>query len=237
MRNLRSSLWFLAAVAAAFVLTSCATVETGRSHGPATNAPTLRIGDRWVYSATDGYRVPVVWEETHEVTAIGSEGIIVSVTLRGPAIDLQRTETWTAPGVVRSGAVYEAETDRFDPSLIRYKFPLTPGDSWRQTIRDTSKEPGPFGPIQRHVSVGGYESVTTPAGTFDAIRMRVIMRVDDETTWQTATECNYLVWYAPAVSAVVKEQKHSSYRNKGWSAGMHPGQNATLVLTSFTRGR
>lgn len=235
LRTLRKG---LAAAATALALVSCAVIPPG-APGPAVDVPTLHVGDRWVYQGTDGYRVPVVWDETHEVTAIGPEGITVRITLTGPTVDIQRTETWLAPGLVRTGAVYEAETDDFDPPLVRYKFPLTQGESWNQMIRDVDKPPTPYGPIHRYVAVGGYEPVTTPAGTFAAIRMRIIMQLDDETFWRYATECDYSVWYAPAVSAMVKEEKRSAYRNKGGpDAGGNPfAQNAILVLTSFTRGR
>ena len=88
------------------------------------------------------------------------------------------------------------------------------------------------------LEVGGYESVSTPAGTFDAIRMRVLMQLDDATFWRYGTECNYLVWYAPSVGATVKEEKRSSYREKEGMEGVSvPGQHATLQLTSFSRGR
>jgi hypothetical protein len=236
LRRLRSAGCRPAILMAAVVLASCATMEPDAELA-AVEAPALRVGDRWVYHGVDGYRAPVVWDETHEITEIGPDGIRVRVTLEGPTVDIQRTETWPAPGIVSSGAVYDAETNRFDPPLIRYKFPLARGESWSQATRDLHKPPGPFGPIRRRVAVDGYESVTTPAGTFDAVRMRIIMQLDDETFWRYATECNYLVWYAPAASAVVREEKRSSYRDKSNYKGANPGQNATLVLTSFTRGR
>jgi len=238
LRTLRILYGRVAVTATAFALASCAVTPPG-APGPAVDAPTLHVGDRWVYHGTDGYRLPAVWDEVHEVTAIGPEGITVRVTLTGPTIDINRIEKWLAPGVVSSGAVYEAETDNFDPPLVRYKFPLTQGESWNQTIRDVDKPPTPYGPIHRYVAVGGYEPVTTPAGTFNALRMRIIMQLDDETFWRYATECDNLVWYAPAVSAMVKEEKRSSYRNKGGpdASGNPFAQNATLVLTSFTHGR
>ena len=43
-------------------------VSVGGAAGPPGQAPTLRLGDRWVYNCSDGYRVPVTWVETHEVT-------------------------------------------------------------------------------------------------------------------------------------------------------------------------
>lgn len=211
----------------------------GGEPGPPAMAPTFKVGDRWVYRGEDGFRVQVVWDETHEITAVGPDGITVRVTLKGPTVDIERTEKWSAPGIVLVGAVYEAETTRFDPALIRYQYPLTPGASWNQRIRNIDQPPNPFGPITRHVSVGGYERVVTPAGTFDAIRMRVIMQLDDETFWRFPTQCNFLVWYAPAVGAMVREERRSHFRDKGGNdpASFHPGQNALLQLVSSTRGR
>ena len=63
--------------------------------------------------------------------------------------------------------------------------------------------------------VGGWEKVSTPAGAFDAIRMRVLMRLDDEEFWRYPTTCNYLVWYAPAVGAPVREEKEAEYYERG----------------------
>ena len=228
------------AIAAAFVGGGCASVDVGGSPGPPVAAPEYRVGDRWVYHVVDGYRAKIVWDETHEVTAIGADGITVKVTALGPTFNIERIEKWRAPGVVLQGSVYEDETNVFDPVLIRYKFPLAMGETWNQRLIDLEKPPAPFAPIQRYVTVGGYEKITTPAGTFDAIGMRIFLQMDDETFWRYPTEGNYVVWYAPAVGASVRETKTSQWRDKGGgfdSSGYHPGQNATIELVSFTRGR
>ena len=61
--------WIVAAGALA-VLAGCASPPgTGGTAGPPVAAPTLKVGDRWVYRGKDGYRVPVLWEETHEIVA------------------------------------------------------------------------------------------------------------------------------------------------------------------------
>ena len=208
----------------------------GGGGGPAVAAPSLKVGDRWTYHGTDGYRVPVKWEETHEVVAASPQGITVLVTGTG-GVEFRRTEQWSAPGVVTVGAVYEYETSRFDPALIRYQFPLTPGQVWTQELRNLDKPPNPLGAIRRHVSVDGYESVTTPAGTFNAIKMRILMQMDDATFYRYATQCNYVVWYAPEVGAMVREEQRSYYRQKGGLEGATvPGQHAVIELSSFARG-
>ena len=73
---------------------------------------------------------------------------------------------------------------------IRFKYPLTQGETWSQSIRNLNPPPGPYGPIQREVTVGGYETVTTPAGTYNALKMRIVMQLDDETFWRYPTQAN-----------------------------------------------
>ena len=228
---------WLPCAAAVLWLAACAGGVAVSSGAPAA-APAYRVGDRWTYHAIDGYRVKNEWDETHEIVAVAPDGITVRVTAKGPSTDVVRTEKWASPGVVLEGAIYEQETDRFEPPLVRFRFPLAPGESWRQSVRNADKPPDPYGPIQRYVTVDGYQQVTTPAGTFDAIRMRVIMTLDDEAFWRSATECNNLIWYAPAVGAVVQAHNESKWREKG-DEGLsvyHPGQYMDVTLVSYRRG-
>lgn len=234
---------FLAVVGGALgtSLAGCASLDPGGAPGPAAEAPTYRVGDRWVYRVEDGFRAPIVWDETHEVTTVGPQGILVRVTAKGPTVDVDRIEQWVTPGVVRSGAVFALETKHFEPPLVRYRFPLAPGERWSQRVRDPDEPSGPYGPIDRYAVVGGYEAIATPAGKFDTLRLRVFMRLDDETFWRHPTECNYLVWYAPAIGASVRELRDAEYQEKG--SGRFEGlsrirsQHAQVELVSFVRGR
>lgn len=218
------------------VLAGCATYAG--EPGPPAPAPTFKAGDRWVYGVSDGFRVVTTWEETHEVTSATPQGITVAVTAKGPTVDDRRTETWSAPGVVISGAVFDNETRRFEPPLIRYRYPLAMGERWNQRMRDANHDSRPYGGIERDVRVGGYEKVTTPAGTFDTMRLTVIMRLDDETFWRWPTECAYTIWYAPALGIAVREQKYAWYTEKGGSmdgTARIQSQNARVELVSTTR--
>jgi hypothetical protein len=222
------------------MLAGCAGLDSPGSGGPPAEAPAFRVGDRWVYRAADGFRSPVRWEETREVTAIGADGITVRVTQKGPTVDNTRTERWTGPGQVAVGAVFDAETRRFAPLLERYAFPLLPGKTWNQWLDNFDESTRKEGRFNRYVRVGDWGQVATPAGTFDAIRLRVLMTLDDEEFWRYATECNYLLWYAPAVRGVVREEKDAQYREKSDSlAGITVirSQHAQLELVSFTPGQ
>ena len=228
----------LGTLATSLLLTACASV--GMSDGPAAPAPAFRVGDRWVYEASDGFRVPVTWTETHEVTAIDAEGITVRVTQIGPTVNSAHNEIWAAPGLLRSGAVFDDETRDFDPPLAYYDFPLAPGKRWGGWLNQFNATTKKAGQINRYVAVGDWARVPTPAGAFDAIRMRVLMRLDDEEFWRYPTTCNYLLYYAPAVGAIVRAEKDAEYLEKGGGdarGGTGPvrSQHAVLQLTSYTR--
>ena len=213
-------------------------VSVGGVAGAAAPAPVFRAGDRWVYNAMDGYRAPVTWIETHEVVAAGPAGIEVQVTLDGPTMNYRRFERLRSPGELLVGSVYDdAETRRFASPVERYRFPLTPGASWTQTIRNYNETMQQDDEMNRYVKVGGYQKVTTSAGTFDAILMRVLMSVNVNDPFRTATECNYEVWWAPAVGAMVRERKFAQYREKGdgREAATIRAQNTVLELASFRR--
>ena len=138
--------------------------------------------------------------------------------------------------MVATGAVYESETSRFDPALVRWKFPLTIGESWNQSLRDPDKPRGAYGPIQRHVTVGGYESVTTPAGTFNALRIRIF--TNSTTRRSGAIRQRPTTWRGTRRGGrEVREEQRSYQREKdGRDAATVPGQNATIELVSFTPG-
>ena len=240
MATLPRSSCVILVVAAVAALAGCAgTLSPGS--GVAAEAPAYRVGDRWVYHAEDGFRVKTVWDETHEVIAVGADAITVRITAKGPTIDMTRVEQWSAPVQVKVGAVYDNETRRFAVPLQRYDFPLADGKVWDQRVDNCNEATKKTGNINRYVRVRGWDKVTTSAGTFDAVSMQVIMRLDDDEFWRYATECNYLVWYAPAVRGIVREEKNAQYLEKGGGSGSGASvirtQYAVRQLISFVAGK
>jgi hypothetical protein len=212
-------------------------VSVGGAAGPAAPAPTFRAGDRWVYRCTDGYRVPVQWTETHEVTAVDASGIAVRVTGEG-GVEFTRMELLSSPGVVKIGAAYDPdETRTFEPPMIRFQFPLTPATQWSQQLRNLNPQNQLHSTISRFVRVGGYETVASPAGKFNAITMRTLMSVDDNNPFRWPSECNYVTWWAEAVGNVVRMTKYATYleRGNGIDAAQVRAQNTTIELLSFAR--
>ena len=226
-------------VAAFAALAGCAGFD-GAGSGPAAEAPAYRVGDRWVYHLEDGFLVKTVWDESHEIMAIGADGFSVRITQTGRSLNAVRTEQWSAPGQVKVGAIYDNETRRFVVPLERYEFPLAAGKSWTQWVDNYNEATKSSGPVNHYVRVRGWDKVTTSAGTFDAILLHVIARLDDEEFWRHPTVCNYDVWYAPAVRGIVKESKEAQYLEKG---GAMDGvaairtQSTAVELVSFTPGK
>jgi hypothetical protein len=211
-------------------------VSVGGAAGPPSPAPTWRVGDRWVYQCSDGYRVPVQWTETHEVTQVDAAGITLRVTGQG-GVEFTRVELLSSPGVVKVGAVYDPdETRTFEPPLTRFEFPLTPGARWSQNLRNLDPANQLMSNIGRSVTVGGYETVISPAGTFNAITMRTMMNVDDNNPFRWPTQCNYVTWWAEAAGNVVRMTKYATYLEKGdgIDAAQIRAQNTTIELASYS---
>ena len=221
------------------LLAGCAGIESQGS-GRAAEPPAYRVGDRWVYRAQDGwFRLFTNWDETHTISAVNADGVTERVTLKGPTLDVARSELWPAPGKVKIGALYEHETRLFATPLDRYRFPLAPGASWSQFVDNVDESTKTGGQINYYVRAQGWETVSTPAGVFDAIVLHVVIWLDDETFWRFPTLCNYTIWYAPAVRGVVRELKRASYQEKGGdfdNAARIPTQNTVIELVSFTPG-
>jgi hypothetical protein len=229
----------IALLALVALVAGCAAVDQrGDLSGRIATAPVYTVGMRWTYRGTEGFRAPLVWDETHEVTAVGPDGIHVRVTLEGPRVHGSREEILVSPGLVKAGALMDIETRRFATPLERFRFPLAPGAAWNQWVDNFNEATSKAGQINRYVRVGGWERVATPAGVFDAIRMRVLMRLDDEEFWRYPTTCNYVIWWAPAVGAPVREEKDAEYYERGDEFdgfGAIRAQHTLLELTAYTK--
>jgi hypothetical protein len=227
----------LVAAALPLALAACATTMGGAS-GPPAPAPTFKVGDRWTYHGREGYRLPAEWDETHEVTAIGPEGITVRVTYENSTVVTgSRNELWAAPGQIRLGALMDIETRRFATPVTFYRYPLTPGQDWNEWVDNLNETTKREGRINRYTRVGGYEKMSTPLGEQDVIRLRVLMRLDDDEFWRDPTTCNYLLFYVPALGVTVREERDAEYIEKGakMDAAIVRAQHTVLTLTSFRR--
>ncbi|MDR0247719.1 MAG: hypothetical protein LBI16_04925 [Burkholderiales bacterium] len=202
-------------------------------------APDYRVGDRWEYHVSEGYRLPAIWDETWEIVQIDAEGITVQVTLKGERIDETRTEIWPQPGLVSQGALMNIETRQFSTPYQRYRFPMRVGDSWNQRLDTVDAKERQGQRPSLTTRAWGWGKIKTPVGEVDALKLSQDITFDDQDPWRWATRGSYEIWYAPAVNNIVYAKKSARYFERG---DRHPteersAQLETIELRSYTRGK
>jgi len=227
----RISIWL-----AAFALASAAAPAAFAQSAP---APTMKVGDRWVYNVKSGIGLSTItYQETREVTAVAAGGFKVTVT--GKSVDgkdFSRVEEFAGPGSLRSGALCADEVRRYPTPLQRVAFPIAPGQQSSKWVDVVADPAGTKGQINYSVRTRSWEKTTTPAGAFDAIRIDALMTLDDSTPFRNATNCNFTYWYSPAVRGTVRERRSAQYTEIGEIHQTTPVLNASYELASFTPGK
>ncbi len=226
----------LAAVVLPAALAACATAGVTPIGAPVP-APEPRVGDAWNYTVLDGFRGFERGAASFAVTAVQGETFTAEVEeASGPAtrsftLRLRLRADGAAPAdqapdqgraVTRTfargwnpinGRTPAGDEVTYDPPLPLFVFPLEDGRRWSQTVTATDTRTGARFPVFVQGWVLGRETVTTPAGTFDAIRIQRSLRIGDgETTiWRSDTFQAETEWYAPAVGRSVRYQQDQNY--------------------------
>jgi hypothetical protein len=201
-------------------------------------SPTLKVGDRWVYNVTAGVGLSkTTYQETREVTAVDASGIKVKVTGKNSeGKDFTRVDELASPGEVRYGSPCVDEPYRFQTPLQRVQFPIVPGERSSKWVDVIAEPSGTKGQFNYYFHTLNWDKQSVPAGTFDAIRVDVLMMLDDATAFRNATTCNFIYWYSPAVKNTVRERRTAMY-----TTHLSPTEtevlNANYELASFTPGK
>ena len=225
-----------AALMAALVLASA--VPVSAADPPSAPRPTLLVGDRWVYNVTSGIGLTkTTYQETREVTTVDAGGIKIKVT--GKTVDgkdFTRVEDVPQAGELRSGAPCIDQAYRFQTPLQRVVFPIVPGERSSKWVDVVSEPGGVKGQFNYYFHTLNWDKQTVPAGSYDAIRVDVLMMLDDATAFRHGTMCNFIYWYSPAVRGTVRERRTAMYTTL-ISPGETEVQNAMYELRSFTPGK
>jgi len=225
---------FLAMSAAVPVLAACAgpgslkgaTVAAMSASGQPAQvpAPALAVGDEWRYTQRSNLNGVVQDTLVLRVTGVDATGYSM-------------LETWGSIGQVQ--ARYDRNLNpllshklAYRPAFPRFRFPLSPGQSWSGTVvtERLPAQPGDSWTDQVKGSVAGWEQVTVAAGTFAALR------VDTPFTWGNTRnsaafgDSSERIWYAPAVRNIVL-----LYR-VDFAGGRFEEGNYVVALDSFRPG-
>jgi hypothetical protein len=168
-------------------------------------APALRTGNWWEYIQRD------------QLTGLQSNQARITVT--GTAGDgYPIREEWQQGGVVAASYDLDLNPTRtynlsFHPAFPRFSFPLVIGKAWHGEVIEHEAPPKQFGTLLQQVSgsVGGWDRITVPAGTFRA------MRIDLTVEWRGVNWAGWrgssreTVWYVPEVRGIALSHREDFY--------------------------
>ena len=210
-----------------------AVLMAGSASGQLVQAPLPRIGDVREYQGVDDWTNQVRLEERYEV--IGSMPEFTRMRIDSKNINLKNN--------LMEMRLPEEETTRSDMNVdyfgksgttrrVNFSWPLEPGKKW--TYEYTVNTAGNNGNVvtlnyRIAAEVAGWESVTTPAGTFRAMKVVHKGTMDIPASSTGAYKVGWTLWYSPDVAGQVKQTYQSD------SPVGAPGARNTTVLTSYKR--
>ncbi len=180
----------------------------------------VREGATWTYSSTGGAAGEYSFTDT--ITAVREDGF----TLTSQFDDLTRTQEWACQpeGLVAlqlggpSAAMLSAQDMQLNLEVnkvtgVTYPSQVNPGDQWQQNLdfegsmAVANQEGTATGNAQFAFNAIGIESVTVPAGTFEAMKVQVVTTLNFNVTYQglsvpVTVSGTYDYWFAEGVGWV-----------------------------------
>ena len=200
------------------------------------------VGATAVYRVINAYSGQAQGEIRYRVDQADAARVVVAVTTNSPyAGFLPHSEIYTAEGNwLRHPVVnHDYPTDYvFAPPYPAYPFPLDFGKSWSARVNATNTATGRAKNMLVYGKVAGGERVSTPAGTFDTIKIVRTVYAGDAEIFLSQTVITETDWYAPALGRTVRVERRSHWHDAGRSArrGDEPvrGDWSVHELVSYT---
>lgn len=180
----------------------------------------IRQGATWTYKSTGGPAGEYSFTDT--ISAVRADGFTLSTQIG----NLTRTQEWTctaeglaalqlggAPAAMLNSQNIELNLDINNATGLTFPSQISPGSQWQQNM-DVSGNVTAFneqaeatGSVQMSFNAIGNESVTVPAGTFDALKVEVDVNLNVNATYEGITlpvsfTGDYTYWFAPNVGWV-----------------------------------
>ncbi len=170
--------------------------------------PSLRVGDRWRYRLVNLYNGGTIGETAVEVVAVSPEiRLSVDPGQGRPVLEERYADAWT----VIAETIYDA------PMVFESPMPVVPpGARAGQSIASRTRYRSEFAsrPLDwaQRVRVVGWERVSVPAGTFDALRIeKIVDRFEHPDFFRYMPDRVDVLWYAPEVGRWVQRQWTGTY--------------------------
>jgi hypothetical protein len=167
------------------------------------------IGDQWIYEVHDEITGELKNTVTNTITDLTPAEIAVRV----------ESEAFSAgPGIViydRSWNVKNSPTWRFSPNDgTGIKMPLAVGNTWRFQYDQVRTG---YGTTFKNVGtskVVGTESVTTDAGTFEALKIETSINGHNANDATKRFEQTVTTWYVPSIDHWIKRTVKSAFNGR-----------------------
>ena len=170
--------------------------------------PNTKIGDTYIMESLDLDNPQSRYSTERKVVAVGEKTITVTSknvqSKTAKARLLQFTSEWN----LLSSRNPDGSGFDYMPPLKYFAFPLYPGKTWQQTSQETHIKTGAMREFTLSATVGDWEEITVPAGTFRALKITLQTAILDRATAQKSTGTD-ISWYAPPMRRSVKSEMTS----------------------------
>ena len=180
----------------------------------------VRQGATWTYKSTGGPAGEYSFTDT--ISAVRADGFTLSTQIG----DLTRVQEWTctaeglaalqlggAPAAMLNSQNIQLNLDINNATGLTFPSQIAPGSQWQQNmdvagnVTAFNEQAEAAGSVQMSFNVVGNESVTVPAGTFDALKVEVDVNLNVNATYEGITlpvsfRGDYTYWFAPNVGWV-----------------------------------
>jgi hypothetical protein len=180
----------------------------------------VREGSTWTYKSIGGPAGEYSFTDT--IATVRADGFTLSTQIG----DSTRSLEWTctaqgltalqlggAPAAMLNSQGIQMNLNVNNVTGVTFPRQINPGDQWQQTMDVTgnvtmmNEEAEATGDAKMNFSAIGNESVTVPAGTFDALKVQVDVTLNINATYQGITlpvsfTGAYTYWFAPNVGWV-----------------------------------
>ena len=180
----------------------------------------VRQDATWTYKSTGGPAGEYSFTDT--ISAVRADGFTLSTQIG----DLMRTQEWTctaeglaalqlggAPAAMLNSQNIELNLDINNATGLTFPSQISSGSQWQQNMDVTgnvtafNEQAEATGSVQMSFNAIGNESVTVPAGTFDALKVEVDVNLNVNATYEGITlpvsfTGDYTYWFAPNVGWV-----------------------------------
>lgn len=174
-------------------------------------AARVRAGDRWRYRVINIYNRQTLSEVEARVIRTEPQLLVTLFDAQGQRI---ADETWSAPWQVVQEPFYD-QVQIFEAPLPLVPFGRANGDTgW---LSSPYRLPGQDFPFEWQVRTQavGWESVSVPAGTYEALRIERDIRFRHPDYWRLSSQRFETLWYAPEVNRWVQREWTGQYRWAG----------------------